>query len=325
MDCNTSICTIGGGSGMPIVNKALVSAGFNNISSIVTTFDSGGDTGRLRTDERGNVLAFSDYWRSLMSLWADGEKKVSWENMLRYRDGRGRNFGNVFFQFMSEKVGNLSKVDNLFSDLTGAKLCGRVVPVSISPAEVCFSTMSGKKYKGEHILDDLRMSKDKIDNIWIEPQIEANPEAIDVIKNAKVIIVCPGSMFGSVIVNFLPTGIRGALVESNANKILMTNIMSSANENNDFNQDDYIKTFEKYLKKENIFNLVIMPDFGALDKKMFEKVKSNYDLEYSYPITNNINSKYKTLVSDITIIDEINLRIRHSEVKLSKLFAGMNL
>jgi len=44
------------------------------ISSIVTTFDSGGDTGRMRTDERGSVLAFSDYWRSLILYGKMGRK-----------------------------------------------------------------------------------------------------------------------------------------------------------------------------------------------------------------------------------------------------------
>ena len=82
---------------MPVVNKALVRAGFESISSIVTTFDSGGDSGRLRTDERGKILAYSDYWRALLSLWKDGQQKEIWGEMLRYRDGRGRNFGNIFF------------------------------------------------------------------------------------------------------------------------------------------------------------------------------------------------------------------------------------
>ena len=98
------ICTIGGGSGMPIVNKALVDAGFRNISSIVTTFDDGGDSGRMRTDERGQILAFSDYWRSLISLWKDGVQKEKWEEMLRFRDGRGRNFGNIFFNSCLKKL-----------------------------------------------------------------------------------------------------------------------------------------------------------------------------------------------------------------------------
>jgi 2-phospho-L-lactate transferase/gluconeogenesis factor (CofD/UPF0052 family) len=133
------ICTIGGGTAMPIVNRALANAGFRNIKSIVTTFDSGGDSGRIKTDERGNVLAFSDYWRSLISLWIDNKQKKSWEEMLKYRDGRGRNFGNIFFQFLSEKEGGLEKIDDLFCSLTGATLAGEVIPVSIKPSNVCFN------------------------------------------------------------------------------------------------------------------------------------------------------------------------------------------
>ena len=95
---------------MPVVNQALVKLGFGNIASIVTTFDSGGDTGRIKTDERVQVLAFSDYWRSLLSLWKENRQKKVWEKMLIFRDGRGRNFGNSFFQFMSEKAGSLSRM-----------------------------------------------------------------------------------------------------------------------------------------------------------------------------------------------------------------------
>ncbi len=325
MNLDSKICTIGGGSGMPIVNMALVKAGFKNINSIVTTFDSGGDTGRIRTDERGNVLAFSDYWRSLMSLWVDGEKKETWEKMLKYRDGRGRNFGNVFFQFMSEKMGNLSKVDNLFIDLTVASLNGKVVPVSLDPAEVCFTTKSGRNFKGEHILDDLRMSKDRIEDIWLEPNINANIEAIDVINNSDVIIVCPGSMFGSVIVNLLPIGIKEAFLKSSSKKILMTNIMSVANENDHFTQIDYLKIFEKYLDMKNVFYLVVMPDFSVIDNDIFEKVKQNYDLEYSYPILASENCPIKTMVADIAVVDENNYRIRHSEDKLSLFYGALNL
>ena len=121
MTANLKICTIGGGSGMPIVNKALIKAGFENISSIVTTFDSGGDTGRMRTDERGRILAFSDYWRALISLWDDGKQKEIWEEMLRYRDGRGRNFGNTFFQFLSDNQKHLFRSGSFYHnlDLTG--------------------------------------------------------------------------------------------------------------------------------------------------------------------------------------------------------------
>ncbi|KKQ70789.1 MAG: hypothetical protein US90_C0005G0003 [Candidatus Shapirobacteria bacterium GW2011_GWE2_38_30] len=314
------VCTLGGGSGMPIVNKALVRSGVKKIKSIVTTFDSGGDSGRMRTDERGKILAFSDYWRSLISLWDDGKQKAIWEEMLRYRDGRGRNFGNIFFQFMSEKSGNLSGVDSLFEKLTGARLIGSVIPVSLSPAEVCFRTKSGKSYKGEHRLDDLRMSLDKVEDIWLMPKVRANKEAVENIFKADYIIICPGSMYGSVITNLLPIGVIEAYNKSKAKKILMTNIMSVANENDKYTQDDYVKIFSRFLKTERPFDLILMADLKNLNKMELNKLLKSYRMEHSEPIKFKNGSKIKTLVEDIALIDKVNLRLRHGEEKLAKVF-----
>lgn len=304
---------------MPVVNKALVRNGFKDIRSIVTTFDSGGDSGRMRTDERGKILAFSDYWRALTSLWNDGEQKELWENMLRYRDGRSRNFGNIFFQFMSEKVGNLSSVDKLFSNLAKADLKGEVVPVALNPADICFRTKSGKKYYGEHQLDELRMSLDMIKKIWLSKKVKANPEAIKSMIKAEVIIICPGSMYGSVLVNFLPLGMKEAYLKSKAKKILMVNIMSVANENEGYDQDRYIKTFERYLGKKCL-DLVIMADLSKLDNNKLKKALDLYELEHSKPIIYKNKSKVKTIMADIALIETENYRLRHSEEKLAKLF-----
>jgi len=316
------IVTMGGGSGMPIVNQALVKAGFSDINSIVTTFDSGGDTGRIRTDERGLVLAFSDYWRSLMSLWNDGEQKKYWQEMLKYRDGRGRNFGNLFFQFMAERAGSLSKVDSLFSTLTQANLCGRVIPVALDPVDVCFATKSGKKYIGEHNMDDQRMSLDMIDKVWLSTEIEANPEAIQVINKADLIIICPGSLYGSVLTNFLPRGMRGAMEKTSAKKILFTNIMSVCNETNGFDQDNYVEIINKYIKVK--FDEIVMSDFKSVNKKLLNNILESYANEHSRPIKYHNKSISKTSIIDLLAVDEVNLRLRHSVDKLAKYFAKMD-
>jgi len=311
---------------MPIVNRALVKSGFENVCSIVTTFDNGGDTGRMRTDERGRILAFSDYWRSLLSLWQDGTQKENWEEMLRFRDGRGRNFGNTFFQFMSEKAGDLSEVDYLFTKLTGARICGQVIPVSVQPADICFETVSGQKYCGEHYLDDLRMSRDSVKKIWLSKSVRANDEATKAINEAEVIIICPGSMYGSVITNLLPLGIRQAYIKSGAKKILMTNLMSVANENFGFSQHEYVEVFSKYLRIENPIDVVLMADLGFLDKQLMERVLKQYLLEGSEPIVYvEKEEKYKTIVSDIAKIEEQNYRLRHSVTKLSRLFSETDI
>lgn len=306
---------------MPVINEALVKAGFKDIKSIVTTFDNGGDTGRMRTDERGQILATSDYWRSLISLWKDGEQKKVWEDMLRYRDGRSRNFGNIFFQFMSEKSDSLANVDVLFKKLTLANLEGEVIPVSLQPANICFETKSGKKYCGEHYLDDLRMSRDFVEKIWLEPEVSANPEATEALNNADYIIVCPGSVYGSLITNFLVKGIRETFNKSKAKKILMVDVMSSANEGEIVNQKDYLEIFKKYLIDD--FDWLLMADLNSLEAKKLNRVLEFYELENSKPIKYVEDNKNKVIVTDIATIDEVNWRLRHSQSKLARFFVKM--
>ena len=325
MNREFKVCTIGGGTAMPIVNKGLVKAGFVNIKSIVTTFDSGGDTGRIRTDERGKVLAFSDYWRSLMSLWPDGSQKQIWEDMLRYRDGRGRNFGNTFFQFLSEKEGNLGEVDELFEKLTGAKLTGEVIPVSLKPANLCFSTISGKQYKGENFIDDLRMSKDIIKDIWLEPQVEANSKAKEILKNADLIIVAPGTTYGSVLPNFLPKGIVEAFNQSKAKKIMFVNIFAMANEIKKTTVSAYWEIFKKYLKTDKPFDMLLLADLEKLDKKILKKILYFYSLENSSLVKIDKTKGVKILKVDLAKIEEANMRLRHSEEKLGEFFSELEI
>lgn len=326
MNKNLKICTIGGGSGMPIVIKALIRAEFANIKSIVTTFDSGGDTGRIKTDERGRVLAFSDYWRSLISLWVDGEQKEKWEEMLKYRDGRGRNFGNMFFQFLSEKEGNLGEIDDLFCKLTGANLAGEVIPVSLEPSNVCFRTISGKEYEGENFIDDLKMSSDKIDEIWLKPVVNANEKAIEAVNEADVIIVGPGTTYGSILPNFLPKGMVEAYNDSKAKKIFLVNIFSTANEVKESNQTGYMDIFKKYLGSEKSpFDLLIMADLSSLDKNILEKIFYFYELEHATLVKMDEKSEIKTIMTDVAKIEDKNMRLRHSEEKLGELFRTLEL
>lgn len=320
MNVNTKICTIGGGTAMSVVNRALIKEGFENISSIVTTFDSGGDTGRIRTDERGGVLAFSDYWRALMSLWVNSDQKNIWEEMLKYRDGRERNFGNMFFQFLSEKQGNLDEVDELFIKLTGADLKGQIIPVSLGLSNVYLRTISGKEYKGENYIDDLRMSDDKIAKIWLEPMVEANPKAMTALIESEVIIICPGTTYGSILPNFLPKGMVEAYGRSKAKKILMTNILATANEIEDATQRGYVEIFKKYLTTESPFDLILMADVLKLDKDLFNKALSYYKMEHANLVKVVNNYSVKTIIADLAIIEEKNMRLRHSEEKLGEFF-----
>jgi uncharacterized cofD-like protein len=228
---------------------------------------------------------------------------------------------------MSERVGALSEVDELFSSLTGAKLEGKVIPVSASPANICFKTISGVEYCGENYLDSLRMSSDIVKEIWLSPKVSAEGMAIKAINEAEIIIICPGSMYGSVITNFLAKGMKEAYNISKAVKVLMTNIMSVANENDGFSQNDYVEIFKKYLDIDKPFDVILMADLLKINKVDLKKTLANYSFEHSRPIRfeEKITPNYKVVSADIAVIDKSNFRLRHSVSKLAKLFAKMDI
>jgi len=62
------IVTIGGGSGAPVVVRALVQTGFTDICAITAATDTGGRTGIVRSDERDRVISVSDLLRNLLAL-----------------------------------------------------------------------------------------------------------------------------------------------------------------------------------------------------------------------------------------------------------------
>jgi len=63
------IVTVGGGTGSPIVNRALLLAGVPHINAIAAMYDNGGYTGKRRLlDETGKEVAYSDALRIMCSL-----------------------------------------------------------------------------------------------------------------------------------------------------------------------------------------------------------------------------------------------------------------
>lgn len=162
-----------------------------------------------------------------------------------------------------------------------------------------------------------------IDKIWLDPQVPATPQAIAAIKNATHIIYCPGSLYGSVIANFLPTGVTSALHSSQAKKILITNLVSTRNQTHKFTPTDYLQTFQKYTRLKTPFELMVAPHISYSQfVKKYPRVSANYDAEHSYFLgwsNPNLGPKVQIIQDDIFSITPKLNRIRHDPAKLAKI------
>ena len=282
------IVTIGGGTGAPVILRALIRAGFNEIDAICAAMDSGGQTGVVRSDERDRVIAVSDLLRNLLALMPPESSQLSnvavFTEMINFSDGRKRNLGYTIYYALLEKYDNdYLQVQRSLEQLLDIQFMGRAIPVTSKPATVCFKSKDGNVYYGEHELDRYSMSQDMVDKVWIEPLVPATPDVIEVITQATHIIYCPGSIYGSVLANLLPKGVGRALKQTTAKKILISNLASVRNETHRFTPEDYWRLFQTYTGLEHPFDIMIVPD---LSREVFEEqhptVATHYAKQYSY-------------------------------------------
>lgn len=327
------VVTVGGGTGAPIIIQSLLLAGVSNLSCICASMDSGGKTGIIRSDERDHVIAISDLLRNLLSLITskNHQKNITaFTDLVSFIDGRQRNIGYILYYALLEKYDNdFLKVQDHLENLLGIKFDGTAIPVTTDSSNICFQTKNKQTFRGEHELDKQSMSKNMIQKVWLDPKVQATPQAIKAIKDATHIIYCPGSLYGSILSNFLPIGIKRALKASKAKKILISNIVSNRNQTHQFTPEKYLKVFRKYTRLKKPFDLVISSNISqARFEKKYPKTTKSYNREHSHFIgwskkeISNFTSNHsiKVLTSDIFSITPKLHRLRHDQEKLAKIF-----
>lgn len=249
------VVVIGGGTGTYTVLSALKSRGFE-LSAVVSMCDDGGSTGRLRDDY--GVLPAGDIRRSLVALAAD-ETKARELFEYRFEDGdlAGHNFGNIFLAAAEKLSGNFYDAVKLAGTILNIE--GNVFPVTLQDTRLFAELEDGSVVTGEKNIDIPKHNpKLAIKRIFLKPKNpKANPDAINAIKNADVIIVGPGDLYTSILPNFLVGDISNSARSSKAKKIYICNLMTKYGETNNFLVQDFINEIEKYIGK-NILDYILV-------------------------------------------------------------------
>lgn len=331
MTKSPKIVTLGGGTGAPIIIRALLLAGFSDISAISASTDSGGKTGQMRSDERDRVIAISDLLRNLLALIRPRDLRhpqvSAFTDLISFTDGRNRNLGYTLYYGLLEKYGgDFLAVQNHLEHLLGIKFAGMAIPVTSEPTHISFSTRSGAIYHGENELDRQTMSTNTISRFWLDQPVKATPQAVSAIQTATHIIYCPGSIYGSILVNFLPKGIRETLKVSRAKRILISNLVSNRNQTHNFTPKDFYELFQNYLRRTPPFDYFIAPHLsqGQFERK-YPGSAANYAAEHSHFLGWDKKDLAILAQKGITVYTE-NIfsltpelgRIRHDSSKLAK-------
>lgn len=230
------IVAIGGGTGLSTLLRGLKRR-TSNLTAVVTVSDDGGSSGRLQKEL--GVLPPGDVRNCLVAL-ADDEALVTDLFRFRFTEGEGlsgHSFGNLFLAAMSGVTGNFDRAIKESSRVLN--IVGRVLPATLGVVRLCAELDDGTIVEGE---TNISLAKRPIERVFFDPPV-ADPldEVIAAIRSADAIVLGPGSLYTSILPNFLVTRIAAEVAAANAVKIYVCNVMTQPGETDNMSAADHVQ------------------------------------------------------------------------------------
>jgi uncharacterized cofD-like protein len=243
------VVAIGGGHGLWGVLSALRQMRLAP-TAVVTVADDGGSSGRLRRDL--GIIAPGDLRMALLAL----ARNAALAQALGHRFGQGElaghALGNLFLVALSEQQGSFVGALRQAGELLDCQ--GVVLPSTTQPVEL------HAEADGEHLHGQVRVATadHRIERVWLEPsEPEGCREAVRAIERADVVLLGPGSLFTSVIVNLLVPEIAAAVVRTRATLVHLANMRTQVGETTGLDLDAHLGALLPYLDGRSLDATVI--------------------------------------------------------------------
>jgi len=251
-----NVVVIGGGTGLSNLLRGLKKH-TEKLTAIVDMSDDGRSTGRLRRDF--NVLAPGDVRNCIVAL---ANEEEIYHKLFAYRFPHGRglkghNLGNLILLSLEDITGSFKKAVKEISRILNIK--GQVFPSTYEDVIISAKLSNGRTIWGQSAIS-VAGHRSPIREIKLHPEsAKANPYAVKAIEKADVILIGPGSLYSSVIPNFLLADITKAVANSKAQKIYICNVSTERGETEGYTVKDHASTLVKHAN-QHIFDKILVND-----------------------------------------------------------------
>ena len=252
------IVALGGGTGLSQLLRGL-KAYSANITAIVTVADDGGSSGRLR--QQLGIIPPGDI-RNCIAALADAEPLMTQLMQYRFPLGSGLDdhaFGNLFIAAMTAVTGDFDEAVRQSNRVLAVR--GQVLPATSVPLNLSADLASGRRVAGQAAIAE---ADEGVGRVTIEPSdVRANPEALERILEADLIVIGPGSLFTSVLPNLLIADIRDAIFASNAVRVYVCNVATQPGETPDFTAAAHLQALFEHVGQGLIDYMLVNGNHAA--------------------------------------------------------------
>ncbi len=295
------ISCIGGGTGLFNLLLGLKTLPRALLTSIVSTTDDGGSSGRLRASF--GVLPPGDIRRCLVAL-SNAPELMNALMKFRFDKGEpfdGHNFGNLMLTVLAQIKGSMSEAVRALGDILNIQ--GIVLPVTSEQTTLCALFEDDTLVKGESKID-LGQGRDPclhVKELWHEPMALCDINAYSAIINSDIVTMGPGDLFTSVITNLVVRDIREGISRTHAKKVYICNLMTKPGETAHYDALDHVREVVKYMGGDHL-------DYAIISNT---KVSDKAVLEYSKKDQRPVEAKNVDKIRDFTKAEVILADVGH--------------
>lgn len=307
----TNLVAIGGGTGLSQLLRGLKWYDELSIVSIVAVTDDGGSSGIIRQDFE--IPPPGDVRNNIVAL-AEKESLITDLLSYRFEEGflGGHNLGNIILLALTRINGNSFPLAvKSLSDFLNTK--GRVLPCSCDMLRLVASFENGDVVFGE---TSINRHGGKIKEVWLDTVAEPFSETIASLEKADHIVLGPGSLYTSIITNFLVREVKETIKKSGAKLIYISNIMTQPGETENYTLSQHVSQIEYYMGRK-IDKIVVN------DSSFPSDVLERYKEKNSVPVLQDMCDS-RIITGDIAyIINREKPIIRHDSNKLAKIIVSL--
>jgi len=258
------IVALGGGTGLSTLLRGLkeyvarrrkekVKRPIADLAAVVTVTDDGGSSGRLRREYR--VLPPGDIRNCMVALSKD-EALLSRLFQYRFPSGRGlsgHSFGNLFLTALTNVTGDFPEAVRLSGQVLAIR--GRIFPSTAQNVTLEAVLENKRVVRGE---TKISQSRRRIRRVRLVPRrVRPLPEILDAIRKADLILVGPGSLYTSIIPNFLVEEVAEAVAHSSATRVYIANLMTQPGETDGYSVADHVRAIYEHTRS-GLFDWVVV-------------------------------------------------------------------
>lgn len=299
------VVVFGGGTGLSCLLSGLKLFPLD-VTTVITVSDNGSSTGLLKKEL--DIPAVGDIGKVLLSMANVDDDFV---RLLRYRfDKEGSLYNhpvrNIMLAALIDLKGDLTEATAYMSSLLNIK--GKVLPLSAEKVELVGHAKDGDYYGEEAVSENIR----NIDRLDYDHEIRVNPEIIERIMDADLVIFSPGSLYTSIIPHLLSKEIVEALKKCPAPIMYVSNLVTQPGETDDTRLSAHIAVLDKYLDGRTVD--IVVANNSVIDADVtarYLETEGKQLVEIDEEPTKALGTKI--IAGDVFCIEEG--KIRHNSLK----------